>query len=191
MYYSTIYWYHKSIFGGLGNRSRISSSGLRLEHPENIFIGDRVYVGENSWLAASPHTESLPELIIKRGCAIGRFNQIYSTTSITLEEYVLTADRVFISESAHGFQDVNVPIMHQKITSKGPIIIGSGTWIGINACIIGASVGKNCVIGANSVVTKNIPDNCIVGGNPSTIIKRYNLQTEQWVKVDQDGNFLT
>ncbi len=190
IYYSTIYWYYKLIFGKLGRKCVIKSTGLRLEYPSNIFLGSKVFVGAYSWLAATPHIISNPKLILSDGVSLGRYNQIYSTTSITIEENVLTADRVFISDSAHNSQNINLAIMFQNITSKGGITIGAGTWIGINACIIGASVGKNCVIGANSVITKNIPDYCIVGGNPAIIIKRFDLDSRMWLRTSKEGKFL-
>ncbi len=62
--------------------------------------------------------------------------------------------------------------------------IGDGTWIGTNAVIVGnVRIGKNCVIGANSVVTKDIPDYCVAVGIPCKVIKRYSLETQNWVKV--------
>ena len=191
IYYALGYWYYKAIFGKLGSRSMIKTRGLRLEFPGNIFIGNRVFISTNAWLAASPHVNTHPKLVIKDGVNIGRYNQIYSTSSIIIEENVLIADRVFISDSAHGSQDISLPIMYQKITTKGAMVIGKGTWIGINVAIIGASVGKNCVIGANSVVTKNIPDYCIVSGSPAVIIKRFNTDTKHWERTTKDGEFLS
>jgi len=189
-YYVSLYWYYKLLFGKLGYRSRIKSSGLRIEHPKNIYIGNRVVVGEGSWLAASPHVVDNPRLIIEDNVNLGRYNQIYSTATIVIEKAVLTADRVFISDGVHNFLDISTPIMNQIITSKGNIIIGQGSWIGINACIIGASIGKNCVVAANSVVTSDIPDFCVVGGIPAIILKRYNTESKIWEKTDKEGNFL-
>ena len=62
--------------------------------------------------------------------------------------------------------------------------------MGENVCIIGASVGKHCVIGANSVVTKDIPDYSIAVGTPAKIIKRYDFNKERWCKTDYAGNFI-
>jgi acetyltransferase-like isoleucine patch superfamily enzyme len=64
------------------------------------------------------------------------------------------------------------------------VIIGSGTWLGTNAVVVGnVRIGRNCVIGANSVVTKDIPDYCIAAGIPAKIIRQYNLATNEWEKV--------
>ena len=73
--------------------------------------------------------------------------------------------------------------MHQPIKHIGDVEIGDGSWLGENVCILGASIGRNCIIGSNSVVTKDIPDYCIAIGSPAKIIKRYNLKTKEWQKV--------
>ena len=189
IYYLSAYWYYRLIFGSLGWKTRIRR-GLRVEHPANITIGRGVQIGNGAWLAATPHVSPNPRLVISDFCSIGRSNQIYSNTSIEIGRYVLTGDKVFISDGVHDFTDIHTPIMHQAILSKGPMTIGEGTWIGINACIIGASVGKNCVIGANSVVTRDIPDFCMAGGNPARIIKRFNPDTQRWERTSGEGNFL-
>lgn len=189
LYYLTTYWYYKIIFGELGSRTVIKSTGSRIENPKNIFIGSKVFIGRYSWLAASPHVSKTPKLIIKDNVSIGRFNQVYSNSEITIENSVLTADRVYISDGTHESKDIDIPIMSQGISSRGPMTIGAGSWIGINACIIGASIGKNCVIAANSVVVKDIPDYCIVGGVPARIIKRYNLKSKNWEQTHEDGSF--
>ena len=66
---------------------------------------------------------------------------------------------------------------------NGKVRIGSGSWIGENACILGVIIGKQCVIGANSVVTKDIPDYSVAVGIPAKVIKKYNFETQQWERV--------
>jgi acetyltransferase-like isoleucine patch superfamily enzyme len=80
--------------------------------------------------------------------------------------------------------------MDQPIQQIHEVEIGEGAWIGENVCIIGASVGKGCVIGANSVVTKNIPDYCVAVGAPAKIIKRYSFELNEWLKTAPDGSFI-
>lgn len=66
---------------------------------------------------------------------------------------------------------MNKPIIDQPIKQIGEVIIGDGTWLVENVCIIGAKIDKNCVIGANSIVTKDIPDYSVVFGTPAKIFK--------------------
>jgi acetyltransferase-like isoleucine patch superfamily enzyme len=138
-----------------------------------------------------PHTGAKKcELIIGDGTNIGNFNHIYATRSIIIGENVLTADKVYISDNLHGYEDINIPIIHQPIKQIGNVVIGNGTWIGENVCVIGVKIGKNCVIGANSVVTKDIPDYCVVVGSPSYIIKRFCQETNIWKKTNKNGEFI-
>ncbi len=173
--------YRKSL-GFFGVGSDIISP-LELSGCKNISIGNNVHIAYKCRLAAVPHTQSpICELIIKDNCLIGNFNHIYATKKILLEDNVLTADKVYISDNLHGYSDINIPIVQQPIVQKKEVTIGSGSWIGENVCIIGASVGKHCVIGANSVVVKDIPDFCVAVGIPAKVIKRYNNETGVWEK---------
>lgn len=158
---------------------------LEVLGPKNMIIGDRVTIQYNTWLAAKPLTgmrECL--LLIEDGCAIGHFNHIYATHSIILHKDVLTADKVYISDNLHGYDIIGVPIKDQPIIQNRTVEIGEGSWLGENVCVLGAKIGRHCVIGANSVVTKDIPDYCVAVGVPAKIIKRYDFNKNTWKKVD-------
>lgn len=158
---------------------------LRIEHKENIYLGANVCIASYCWLAAKSKTTGKEEarLIIGDGSAVGDYAHIYATKEIQLEKNVLLANYVYISDNLHGYEDISIPIIHQSIVQKNPVLIGEGSWIGEHACIIGASVGRHCVIGANSVVTHDIPDYSIAVGAPARVIKRYNFETQKWEKV--------
>ena len=132
-------------FKSFGKKSKIIKP-LIISGPENIEIGDSVKIGYNIWLSArSTPRVPKPKLIIGSGCRIGNFNHIYSTGTILIENDVLTADKVYISDNMHSYEDISMPIWKQSIKQKNKVIIKSGTWIGENVCIIGATIGKNCV----------------------------------------------
>lgn len=80
----------------------------------------------------------------------------------------------------HGYEDITVPIMEQPIKKIGTVVIGDGTWLGENVCVIGAKIGKNCVIGANSIVKKDILDYCVAVGSLARVIKSYCFQENKW-----------
>lgn len=166
-------------------------SPLSLEGKKNISIGNKVYVGYKTWLAALPLTgEKSCLLELQDGVTIGHFNHIYATKKIILEKDVLTADRVYISDNLHGYSDIYMPIKNQPIIQHGEVVIGEGSWLGENVCVLGAKIGKHCVIGANSVVTRDIPDYSVAVGAPAKIIKRYDFTTETWRKTNPQGNFV-
>ena len=79
---------------------------------------------------------------------------------------------------------IKVIVSLPKADGSPNLVIGNGTWIGTNAVIVGnIQIGKHCVIGANSVVTKDIPDYSVAAGIPAKVIKRYDFEEEEWVRV--------
>lgn len=86
-------------------------------------------------------------------------------------------------------KNIEIPILHQPIVQKKEVRIGEGSWLGVGVSVIGASIGKHCVIGSNAVVTKDIPDYCVAIGIPARIIKRYNPEVGKWLRTNPDGSF--
>ena len=109
---------------------------------------------------------------------------------IEIGKKVLIANKVYISDNRHGYKNILLPIIDQPVEQINAVIIGDGAWLGENVCVIGACVGKNSVIGANAVVTNDIPDYCVAVGAPAKIIKRYNFELKEWCKTDAAGNFI-
>lgn len=182
-------FFFSSSFGGFGGKSRIISP-IAIEGAKNIYLGNFVFVAAHTCLAAVQLTDSdFCELRIGNGCKIGRYNHIYATNSIVLEKNVLTANNVYISDNLHGYDKIDIPILSQPIIQKAPVIIGEGSWLGHNSCIIGAKVGRHCVVGANSVVTRDIPDFSVVVGAPARVIKRFDVDSKLWRPTNPDGSF--
>lgn len=170
-------------FKGLGHASFINCP-LRIDGIDNIIIENDVIIEYKSWLAAVPHTGFASCLLkIGNGTRIGHFNHIYATREIIIEDYVLIADKVYISDNLHSYKNPLVPILQQEIEQKQNVRIGHGAWIGENSVIIGAKIGKHSVVGANSVVTHDVPDYCVVAGAPAKIIKKYNFDEGIWEKI--------
>lgn len=157
---------------------------------DSLNIGNDVVIHEGCWIECQPLTTNRnPRLVIGDGCVLGHYNEIYSTSEIVLEKYVLTADRVYISDNLHSYFNPEIPIVQQPILQNRKVRIGEGSWLGVNVCVLGATIGKHCIIGANSVVNKDIPDYCVVVGAPAYIVKRYDLVQKKWRKTEKNGNF--
>lgn len=184
-YLLTTHWMRKLLLGAVNLKCRIHTP-VRLDGPQNIFLtGKNIVVEHHSWLAAVPLSPSqLCALEIGEGTRIGHFNHIYCTRSIRIGKNVLTADRVYIADNTHDYRDVTTPILKQPVRQLSDVEIGDGAWLGENVCVIGASVGKGSVIGANSVVTSDIPDHCVAVGAPARVVKRYNPVTGAWEKTE-------
>lgn len=151
-------------------------------------IGDYVSIHNNAWLIALKNNH-IPRLIIEDRTIIGHFSLISSLRYVHIGKNVLIADNVYISDNLHGYEDITRPIMSQPIVFKGNVRIGDDSWIGKNVSIIGAKIGKHCVIGANSVVTRDIPDYCVAVGSPARVIKRYNFETNEWERREENAGF--
>lgn len=165
----------------VGNRSCVCKP-LQIDSPKGISIGTYSFVGHYSWLMGGTNKND-KGLTIGDNVTIGHFSHIIATKEVTIENDVLIADRVYISDCSHCYKDVKIPVQKQPVEFIKPVCIGEGAWIGENVCVCGANIGKHSVIGANSVVTKDIPDACVAAGVPAKVIKKYDQNMGQWQTV--------
>lgn len=154
----------------------ITSHGL-----EYISIGDNLDVcGRLRLEAYSKHLDNLytPELIIGDNVSINYDCHIGCVNKVVIGNNVLIASKVFITDHFHGDTSVDslkLPPNSRKVISKGPVIIEDNVWIGEGVAIMpNVRIGRNAIIGANAVVTKDVPENSVIGGNPARIIKFLN-----------------
>lgn len=157
------------------------SCDVRQRH--RMQFGENVMIQKDCWLNIAynnPHGH--PMIEIGDGSNIGRRSTISAANSIKIGKWALIAPNVYISDTDHSYTDPDMPIIFQGITSHtNRVIIDDGAWIGTNAVILGhVRIGKNAVVGANTVVTKDVADNTVVVGNPMRVIKSYDRETNQW-----------
>lgn len=155
----------------------------RMQGKKYISIGRNSVVQRGGWLLAAKIDSHEPLLIIGDNCAIGDYSHIASVRKVIFENNVLLANNVYISDNLHDYENINIPIKDQPVKFKKEVVLKSGCWIGENVSIIGASIGKNSIVGANSVVTSDVEDYCIVVGSPARVIKKYDLETKRWNSV--------
>ncbi|MBT8633210.1 acyltransferase [Polynucleobacter paneuropaeus] len=155
-------------------------SGFRIENPEYVQLGDNVYFNDQCWISTVPPEvgAQAPTLIVGANTYVGRFAVFACMQKIEIGQKVLISDRVFISDSLHGFRQLGVAVADQPIFSPGPVLIGDGSWIGIGASILpNVKIGKQCVIGANAVVTHDVPDFHLAVGVPARVTRRIDEKT--------------
>ena len=180
------WWYiitqiiYKRKFNRIG-KGTVIYRPLQFNRVYTVTIEKNVFLAEGVWLIGSDKESDT--MTIMEGTVIGHYAHIVARHSVIIEKHVLIADKVFITDSSHEFEDVTLPIKNQGMRIDGDVVIGENSWVGENVAICGASIGKNCVIGANSVVTHDIPDYCVAVGNPAKVIKRFDFENGKWMKV--------
>lgn len=168
----------------LRNKSHIglpftSTSMPILLHKVNK-IGKKIYIGHNARIAVSKHAA----LIIKDGTQINDNLEISCNNFIEIGENVLIGRNVFIGDNIHNYKQIDYPILRQDLSKGGKIVIEDDCWIGTGVCILkNVVIGKHSIIGANSVVTKNVPPYSVSVGLPAQVIKRYDFEKGTWIKV--------
>lgn len=121
------------------------------------------------------------DVIIGNQTIVGLSNVIIGP--VTIGNEVMLAQNIVVSALNHGYEDPDVSPRRQKETCK-QIVICDDVWIGSNSVITaGVTLGKHCIIGAGSVVTKDVPEFSVAVGNPAKVIKQYNRKTGIWERV--------
>jgi acetyltransferase-like isoleucine patch superfamily enzyme len=170
-------------FQAIGDECKIGKNSY-FQNKKYIEIGNGTTILANARLQSYAHLTKNPGFIkIGNNCYIGFYFSALAGADIEIEDNVLIASHVLISSENHSIDpESKIPYMDQPLDCAS-VKIGEGTWIGEKAIILpGVKIGKKCVIGAGSIVTKSIPDFSIAVGNPAKVIKEYNFDTHEWEK---------
>ncbi len=182
----------KNMFAYFGENARIRPP-FRILNPHLIHIDDKASIREGAFIHAYTDLSYLldsvdpkyrndldtkdymyePFIKLGKEVQIGRFLLISCTRKITIEDYVVLSERVFIGDNNHAFTHKEVPILFQPNKAGDPVTIGIGSWIGIGASILsGTSLAKTCVVGANSVVQGEFPSHAVIGSEKARMLFR-------------------
>lgn len=158
------------LFKSCGGNLQIGKTVRFLNH-HNIVLGQNVAVGSNS-IIASYHDGVIN---IDDNVNIGEFTHITCINSIHIGYGVLTGRFVTITDNSHGKfckEGLAIEPWKRSLVSSGPISIGKNVWLGDKVTVLpNVTIGEGSIIGANSVVTKNIPPHCVAVGSPAKVIK--------------------
>ena len=170
------------LIGRLARRKYLSTYGRRLKLDGLAFVGPRVVLqigrrgrielGRWSWLGHGTKIRCHEGVVsIGAKTVLGQECTISAYQHVSIGRECVIADRVMLIDFDHGMVEVDRPIRLQGIY-KRDVRVGHNVWIGYGACILrGVTVGDNAVIGTNSVVTKDVPPNAVVGGVPARVIR--------------------
>ena len=161
------------LFGIKQGKKNIIRIPISVKGAKNIKIGNNIFIGKNSRLFcfASNNGKMIGHIII--GDYFCAQNDLYisSLSKVSIGNNVLVGSYVTIIDNNHVF--IPGHLENDCNTSK-PITIGNHVWIAEKSCILeGVTIGDDCIIGAGSVVTRDIPSKCIAVGNPARVIKKW------------------
>lgn len=156
----------------------------------SIDFGVGLTTGVNVRLDAFAPRGKPPVLHIGSHVQINDSVHIGAIEQVVIGDHTLIASRVFISDHNHGnyqIQDAasapEIPPTDRPLSSR-PVRIGSNVWLGEQVCILpGVTVGDGAIVGANSVVTRDIPPNTISAGNPARVIRVFDASTNTWKRT--------
>ncbi len=172
-------------------------AGSRIIGTRSIQISEGIAIGRHAWIEAVTHYGEqifTPVITIGKGFCAAESLHVAAINRIEIGDNCLFGSGIYIADHNHGSyagdeqSSPSEPPVQRKLFSRGEVVIGSNVWLGDNVVIVGAvRIGSGVVIGANSVVTHDIPKNVIVAGVPAKIIKQYNQVFGKWEKVSANS----
>ena len=167
---------YKITFGKVGNKTYIGRP-IFIEGRKNIYIGNRVRIFPGIRM------ETIGNGTIKIGDNIAIEQNVHIISGeriLNIGDDTTISANVFISNVDHEYKNIERSVVEQPLLFK-ETQIGKSCFVGYGAVILpGTRLGNHCIVGANAVVRGNYPDNCVIAGNPTRIIKNYDLETESW-----------
>jgi acetyltransferase-like isoleucine patch superfamily enzyme len=168
-----------------------------IANAHRMYLGDEIWLGPNSLLLALERYPGTPlrhpdrpgnlqtfepRLTIGNRVTATAALQISVHLAVTIEDDVLFASNVFISDGTHGYENATEPYKYQPLGHLAPVTIKRGSWIGQNVMILsGVTIGELSIIGANSVVTRSVPPRSIAIGTPARVVKSWDEPSRTWI----------
>lgn len=171
-------------------RARLIRFPIYVRGRSSMELGQGLTTGVNVRLDAFAPRGSPPVLRIGRHVQINDSVHIGAIEQVLIGDHTLIASRVFISDHNHGSYQVpdetsapDVPPADRPLSSR-PVRIGRNVWLGEQVCILpGVTVGDGAIVGANAVVTHDIPPRSIAAGNPARVLRIYDESTKAWRRI--------
>jgi acetyltransferase-like isoleucine patch superfamily enzyme len=140
-----------------------------------LVIGANTLLEPGCWLTLGPEAR----ITIGQECFLNRGTMLAASSLIEIGDHVMFANGCFVGDAAHRHDDPNVPVTRQGFEPGRPVKIGSNVWFGVNCAVTGGvEIGDRAVIGANSVVTRDIPAGTVAAGAPAKVIKEIEFKSD-------------
>lgn len=154
-------------------------------------IGEGSVVQDGTWLNVCIRDGS-ERLRIGRCACIGRWNFLSSGTFLEIGDYCLFAPNIYVSDADHAFNDPFRPYISQGIRTRGPVVVEENCWLGKGVSVVGSlTIGRGSVIGANSLVLRDVEPFSIVVGSPAKLVKMFDPVEQAWVRIDNPTSLET
>ncbi len=164
---------YRLFLGALGQNS-VLSHAEQLLNPRYIYIGERVLLAHDARLDAIREYAGQPyggEIHIGNDTIIQPRAHIAAAAKLLVGKHVLIASNVYITDHDHGFAQLDISVARQPL-AVAPTRIEDFVWLGENVVVLkGVVIGHHAIVGANSVVTRDVPPNVIAGGVPTRVIR--------------------
>lgn len=181
------YFYTKIFY----SKSRLIRLPFDVRNKANINFGKNLTVGVGCRVEAYSKTKNIV-LNFGNNVQINDYVHITAMESVIIGNNVLLASKIYISDCSHGSYSGNnsdsnpdtIPA-DRPLFSK-PVLIEDNVWLGEFVSVLpGVTIGRGTIVGANSVVSKSLPQYVIAVGNPAKPIKKYNFQNSKWEKINK------
>lgn len=145
----------------------LHGDALAMLREGRLRLGEHVLFEPGVWLTGSG------TISIGEGSFLNLGVQVASVGEVRIGAHCMFANGSFVSDADHRFDDPRLPVPWQGFTTKGPTVIGDDVWCGANVVVTsGVTIGDRCVIGANSVVTRDLPPRSVAIGAPARVVKQ-------------------
>jgi acetyltransferase-like isoleucine patch superfamily enzyme len=147
----------------------VSGNVLEALREGRLEIGPHVLLEPGVWITAPGSAR----VRIGGGTFLNRGVMVAAVALVEIGEHCMFANGCFVTDGNHRFDDPVLPVPWQGFTTKGPTRIGDNVWCGANVVVTsGVTIGRRCVIGANSVVVSDLPDHSIAAGVPARVLRK-------------------
>lgn len=170
--------------------ARLVRFPIHIRGQHGIQFGARLTTGRQVRLEAFPSDANRIVLVIGNDVQLNDSVHIGAAEMVAIGDHTLIASRVFITDHNHGVYDrpdsgswPNVSPIERPIMTQ-PVRIGRNVWLGEQVCVLpGVTIGDGAIVGANSVVTRDVLPHTIVAGNPARPIRRFDNESGQWLPI--------
>jgi acetyltransferase-like isoleucine patch superfamily enzyme len=184
-WYRTNAWFNRAKFKRQIGAGTYIDPSVHVLRWRSVRIGVKTSVAQHTTINVNDYACPTPTVVIGNHCWIGLRNFISPGQLIQLGDYCMTGPDCKFLGTGHVFADPFAPYISTGTAPGGQLTLGANCWIGANVVIMGhLSVGHGTVLGAGTLLLKSVPPFSVVVGNPGRVVKRYDIQSSQWIRAD-------